>query len=161
MFINRWVDKENMVHIYSEILLSHKKEQNNAIFSNMDGPRNYHTKWGKSEDERWIPYDITYLFSSVQLFSCIRLFETPWIAARQASLSITNSQSLLNSCPLSQWCHPTILSSVIPFSSHLQSFPAWGSFLMSQFFTSGGQSIRVSASASVLPMYIKDWFPLG
>ena len=161
MFINRWVDKENMVHIYSEILLSHKKEQNNAIFSNMDGPRNYHTKWGKSEEERWIPYDITYLFSSVQLFSCIRLFETPWIAARQASLSITNSQSLLNSCPLSQWCHPTILSSVIPFSSHLQSFPAWGSFLMSQFFTSGGQSIRVSASASVLPMYIKDWFPLG
>ena len=124
MFINRWVDKENMVHIYSEILLSHKKEQNNAIFSNMDGPRNYHTKWGKSEEERWIPYDITYLFSSVQLFSCIRLFETPWIAARQASLSITNSQSLLNSCPLSQWCHSTISSSVVPFSSHLQSSPA-------------------------------------
>ena len=66
-----------------------------------------------------------------------------------------------NSCPLSQWCHPTISSSVIPFSSHLQSFPASGSFQMSQFFTSGGQSIGVSASVSVLPMDIQDWFPLG
>ena len=66
-----------------------------------------------------------------------------------------------NSCPLSQWCHPTISSSVIPFSSHLQSFPAPGSFPMSQFFTSGGQSIGVSASVSVLPMNIQDWFPLG
>ena len=60
-----------------------------------------------------------------------------------------------NSCPLSQWCHPTISSSVIPFSSRLQSFPASGSFQMSQFFTSGGQSIGVSASASVLPMNIQ------
>ena len=65
-----------------------------------------------------------------------------------------------NSCPLSQWCHPTISSSVIPFS-RLQSFPASGSFQMSQFFTSGGQSIGVSASASVLPMNIQDWFPIG
>ena len=66
-----------------------------------------------------------------------------------------------NSCPLSQWCHPAILSSVIRFSSCLQSFPASGSFPVSQFFASGGQSIRVSASASVLPMNIQDWFPLG
>ena len=66
-----------------------------------------------------------------------------------------------NSCPLSRWCHPTISSSVIPISSHLQSFPASGSFLMSQFFTWVGQSIGVSASASVLPMNIQDWFPLG
>ena len=65
-----------------------------------------------------------------------------------------------NSCPLSRWCHPTILSSVIPFSSRLQSFPASGSFLMSQFFASGGQSIGASASAWVLPMNIQDWFPL-
>ena len=65
-----------------------------------------------------------------------------------------------NSCPLSRWCHPTISSSVVPFSSHLQSFPASGSFQMSQFFASGGQSIRVSASASVLPMDIQDWFTL-
>ena len=64
-----------------------------------------------------------------------------------------------NSCPLSQWCHPTISSSLIPFSCH-QSFPASGSFLMSQPFTSGGQSIGALASASVLPMNIQDWFPL-
>ena len=66
-----------------------------------------------------------------------------------------------NSHPLSRWCHPTISSSVIPFSSCLQSFPASGSFPMSQFFPSGGQSIRVSVSTSVLPMNIQDWFPLG
>ena len=66
-----------------------------------------------------------------------------------------------NSCPLSWWCHPTISSSVIPFSSHLQSFPASGSFPMSQFFASGGQSIGVSASLSVLPMNIQDWLPSG
>ena len=66
-----------------------------------------------------------------------------------------------NSCPSSWWCHPTISSSVIPFFSCLQSFPASGSFPRSQFFTSSGQSIGVSASASVLPMSIQDWFPLG
>ena len=66
-----------------------------------------------------------------------------------------------NSCPLSRWCHPTISSSIIPFSSHLQSFPASGSFPMSWFFTLGGQSIGVSASVSVLPMNIHDWFSLG
>ena len=66
-----------------------------------------------------------------------------------------------NSCPLSQWCHPTISSSFVPFSSCLQSFPASGSFQMSQFFTSGGQNVGVSASTSVLPMNIQDWSPLG
>ena len=66
-----------------------------------------------------------------------------------------------NSCPSNRWCHPTISSSVISFSSRLQSFPASGSFPISQFFASGGQSIGVSASASVLPMNIQDWFPLG
>ena len=65
------------------------------------------------------------------------------------------------SCALSQWCHPTISSSVIPFSSYLQSFPASGSFPRSQFFESGSQSIGVSASTSVLPMNIPDWFPLA
>ena len=73
----------------------------------------------------------------VQSLSHVRLFATPWIAACQASLSFTISQSLLKL--MSVRCHPTILSSVIPFSSCLQSFPAFGSFLMSQFFTSGGQ----------------------
>ena len=66
-----------------------------------------------------------------------------------------------NSCLLSRWCHPTISSSVIPFSSCPQSFPASGSFQMSQLFTSGGQSTGASASASVLPMNIQNWFPLG
>ena len=66
-----------------------------------------------------------------------------------------------NSCVLSRWCHPTISSSVIPFSSCFHSSRASGSFQMSQFFTSGGQSIAVSASTSVLPMNIQDWFPLG
>ena len=66
-----------------------------------------------------------------------------------------------NSRPLSRWCRPTISSSVVPFSSCLQSFPASGSFQKSQFFSSGGQSIRVSASASVLPMNTQNWSPLG
>ena len=66
-----------------------------------------------------------------------------------------------NLCPLTQWCHPTISSSVIPFSSLLQSFPASGPFPMSQFFPTGGQSIGTSASASLLPVNIQDWFPLG
>ena len=66
-----------------------------------------------------------------------------------------------NSCPSSQWCHPTISSSVVPISSCLQSFPASGSFPMSQFFTTGGQSIEASASASVLPMNTQDWSPSG
>ena len=66
-----------------------------------------------------------------------------------------------NSCPSCQWCHPTSSSSVVPFSSCLQSFPASGSFQMSQFFTSGGQSTGASASVSVLPMDIQDWIPLG
>ena len=83
----------------------------------------------------------------LQSFSNVQLFVTPWTAAREASLS--------------WWCHPTISSSVISFSSCLQSSPASGSFPMSQFFTSGSQSIGVSASTSVLPMNIQDWFPLG
>ena len=65
-----------------------------------------------------------------------------------------------NSCPSSQWCHPTISSSVVPFSC-FQSIPASGSFQMSPFFASGCQSVGISASASVLPMNIQDWFPLG
>ena len=73
----------------------------------------------------------------------------------------TISLSLLNSCLLSQWCHPTISSSVSPFSSCPQSFPASESFPVSQFFASGGQSIAASASASVVPMNIQGWFSLG
>ena len=71
------------------------------------------------------------------------------------------AEACSNSCPSNWWCHPTISSSVIPFSSCLQSFPASESFIMSQFFASGGQSIGITASAAVLPMNIQDWFPLG
>ena len=85
----------------------------------------------------------------------------PRTAACQASCPSPTPKAGSSSCPLSQWCHPTISSSVIPFSSCLQSFPASGSLPMSQFFASDGQSAGVSASASVLPMNIQDWFPLG
>ena len=95
-------------------------------------------------------------FSSAQLLSRVQLFANLWTACPSPTPGVYS-----NSCPLTQWCHPTNTSSVVPFSSHLQSFPASGSFHMSQFFASGGQSIGVSASASVLPMNIQDWFPLG
>ena len=97
-----------------------------------------------------VPGLYLFSFSSVQSLTHVRLFETAWTAACQASLSPTPGV-YSNSLPLSWWCHPTISSSVIPFSSCLQSFTASGSFPMSQFFASGCQSIGVSASASVLP----------
>ena len=100
-------------------------------------------------------------FSSDQLLSRVQLFVTPWIAARQASLSITNSQNLLKPMYIESVIHPTISSSVAPFSSCSQSIPALGSFPKSQLFTWGGQSIGVSVSASVLPMNTLDWSPLG
>ena len=100
---------------------------------------------------------------SVQLSSVAQswLLATPWTAARQASLSSPTPGAYSNSCALSWWCHPTISSSVVPFSSCPQSLPASGSFPMSQFFASGGLSIGASASASVLPMNTQDWSPLG
>ena len=91
-----------------------------------------------------------------QSLSCVQLFATPWTAVCQAYQSITNSQSLLKLMFIGSVTPSTISSSVIHFSSCLQSFPASGSFLMSQFFASGGQSIGVSASASVLPVTIQD-----
>ena len=117
--------------------------------------------------------------SFIQLFSC-KFWNNPTWSSVQFSCSIV-SDSLRphglqhprppcpsptpgvypDSCPLSRWCHPAISSSVIPFSSCFQSFPASGPFPRSQFFASGGQSIGVSASTSVLPMNIQDWSPLG
>ena len=90
-----------------------------------------------------------------------KLFATSWTAACRPPCPSPTPRVYSNSCPLSQWCPPTISSSGVPFSSRFQSFPASGSFQMSQFFASGGQSTGVSASASVLPMNIQDWFPLG
>ena len=100
-------------------------------------------------------------FSSVQSLSHVQLFVTPRSAARQASLSITNSQSLPKPMSISWWCHPTISSSAVPFSSFPQSFPTSESFPMSQLFASGGQSIGVSASTSDLPLNTQDRFALG
>ena len=103
------------------------------------------------------------IFSSVK-FSRSVVSDSLWPYGQQhASLPCPSLSPRFNpnSCPLSRWCHPTISSSVVPFSSCLQSFPASGSFPMSQFLESGGQSIGASASASVLPVNIQDWFPVG
>ena len=98
---------------------------------------------------------------SVQLLSRVWLFVAPWTAALQASLSFTISRSYSNSSPLNWWCHPTILSSVIPFFSSLLSFPASESLPMSWLLASGGQDIGASASALALSVNIQSWFPLG
>ena len=95
-------------------------------------------------------------FSSVQSLSRVQLFAISWTTARHPTPRVYP-----NSCPLSQWCHPTISSSVTLFSSCLPSFPESASFPMSQLFASGGQSIGVLASTSVLPMNTQDWSPLG
>ena len=96
--------------------------------------------------------------SSVQSLSCVQLFVTTWTTEHQASLSITNSRSS-DSRPSSQWCHPAISSSVVPFSSCPQSLPASGSFPVSQLFTWGGQSTGVSALALFLPKKSQGWSP--
>ena len=106
-------------------------------------------KWGK-------PLDHSVQLSRSVVSDCLWTHELQH--ARSPCPSPTPG-ACSNSCPLSWWCHPTILSSVIPFSSCIQSFPASGSFQMSQLFASDGQSIGVSASASVLPMNTQDWFP--
>ena len=107
----------------------------------------------------YISFKCTYCYCSVAQ-ACPNLV-TPWTEAHQAFLPSQSPRVCSNSSPLSQWSHPTILSSVIPFSSCLQSFPASGSFPMSWLFTSGGQNTGSSPSASVLPMSIRGWFPLG
>ena len=97
---------------------------------------------------------------SVQ-FSCSVVSDSLWPHGLQHARLPCASPSHSNSCPLSRWSHPAISPSVVLFSSHLQSFPSSGSFPMSQFFASDGQSIWASALGSVLPMNIQDWFPLG
>ena len=106
-------------------------------------------------------HDLTQ-FSSVQSLSRVQnSFQHHGLKHARLPCSTSTPRACSNSCPSSWWCHPAISSSVVPFSSCLQSFPASGSFPVSQFFTSGGQSIGVLASASVLPMNIQGWFPLG
>ena len=96
---------------------------------------------------------------SLQSLSRVQLFAIPWTTACQASCPSPTPGACSNSCPSTRWYHPTISSSVVPFSFCPQSFPASGSFPVSQLFVSGGQSI--GASASVLPVNIHDWLPLG
>ena len=107
---------------------------------------------------QWNTYGSNYsIFSSIQLLNHVPLFATPLTACSMPGLPVPSPtpRACSNSCPLGRCCHPTISSSVFPFS-HLQSFPASGSFQMSQLFASGGQSIGISASASVLPKNIQD-----
>ena len=133
----------------------HIKEQIQVSCSEVHESRACYTEWSKSETEQQMLYINAYIY--VQFKHSV-ISNT----LRPHGLHYTRPP-----CPspsqwtLSRWCHPTIAFSVICFSSCLQSFPAWGSFHMSQFFVSDDQSIAVSASASVLPMNIQDWFPLG
>ena len=110
---------------------------------------------------------IIFWFSNCQCFtqfSCTVVFNSlgpDWLQLARLQCPAPDPRACSNSCPSSQWCHPTISSSAIPFYSCLQSFPASESFPVSQFFSSGGLSYKVSASASVLPMTCEDWFPLA
>ena len=121
------------------------------------GTAGVNAAWGgkRSLGGRWA-CPLSWLFTvAVQLLGHARLFETHGLQHTRLPCPSPSPEVCSNSCPLSQWCHPAVSSSVIPFSSHLQSFPASGSFLMSQLFMSGGQSIGASASASVLSMNIQ------
>ena len=120
----------------------------------------------QSMSKSWKPLDLNTYFvvAVVQSLNQSVMSDSLWLHGLQhtwLSCPSPSSGACSNTCPLSWWCHPTISSSVGPLSSHLQSFPASLSFPMSQFFTSGGQTIGASASALVLPMNIQDWFPLG
>ena len=121
-------------------------------------PKNMEGK--EKQNQQW--YQIK-VFVAVQSLSHVQLFTTPWTTGQDTRLPYPSISAPVcsKSCPLSQWCHPTISSSVTTaFSFCLQSFPASGSFPVSQLFTSGGQSTGASASASVLLMNLQGWFPL-
>ena len=109
----------------------------------------------------FVNFQFIYNIGSAQPLRCPTLCEPMGFVNTRLPCPSPTPRACSNSCPLSRWCHPTISSSVVHFSSRFQSFPALGSFPMSQLFTSGGQSIGASVSASVLPMNIQDWFPLG
>ena len=130
------------------------------------GPFTQALSWMYLNLSWWPAHTLTLLSSELQSvvvwwLSPAQLFETSRTAAQQAPHPPLSLRVYPNSCPVSQWFHSIISSSVAPFSSYPQSFPASGSFPMSQLFASGGQIIGASASASGLPMNIQDWFPLG
>ena len=118
-----------------------------------------YSSWGRRVRHDWNRLAHTQVL--VQSLSCVRLLSLLGLQHSRLSCLSPTPGACSNSFPLSPWCHPTISSSVIPFSFRHQSFPASGSFPMSPFLASGGQSTGASASASVLPMNIQDWFPLG
>ena len=133
------------------------------LSSSVGFPGQYHLFWIGYEIHPFSPLlktkkNIILIMILVQSLSRVRLLGTPWTAL---PCPLPTPGAYSNSCPFSQWCHPIISSYVAPFSSCLQSFPAPGCLPLSQFFTSSGQSIGVSASASVFPVNIQDWFPLG
>ena len=132
----------------------------NKLTKTIDAGSQKHTHLAQNFDQV-LYWAKAHIFGSVQ---CSVMFDSLWPNGLQCARPPCPSPApgvCSNSCPLRRWCHPTNSSSVIPFSSHLQSFPASESFQMSLFFASGGQSIGVSASASVLPMNTQDWSPLG
>ena len=142
--------------------------QSRELCSELHGSLDGRGVWGKMDTCVCMaePFAVPLKLSqySVQFTSIAQLCPTLWPHGPQHTRPPCPSPTLgvySNSCPLSRWCYPTISSSDIPFFFCLQSFPASGSLPMSQFFASGGQSIGVSASASVLPVNIQDWFPLG
>ena len=116
---------------------------------------------GMSFFPAWSLTTLIFAIVVAQSLSHVWHVETPWLHHSRLPCLSPSPRACSNSCPLSQWCHPTISSSVIPFSSCPLCSPASESFQMSQLFASGGQNTGVSASASVLPMNIQDWFPLG
>ena len=155
---DKWTKKMWNIHtmgLYSVL----KKESKSAIGDNMDEPWGHYAKWNEpvTEDKSCA----SPIISSVQWLSRSDSLRPHEPQHTRPPCPSPTPGVYPNPCPLSQWCHPPISSSVVPFSSCPQSFPASGSFQMSQFFASGGQSNEVSASASVLPMNIQDWFPLG
>ena len=119
----------------------------------MIGRRNINNVRDVDQSVQWLSH--VRLFAANSLQSCL----TRGLQQTRLPCPSPTARACSNSDPLSRWCHPTISSSVVPFSSCPQSFPASGSFPISLFFASGGQSIGTSASASVLPMNIQDWFP--
>ena len=129
------------------------------------GAQNFHFSPSDIPDDHQSSYNwLSFILISFIHFSHSVMSDSLWPhGLQQARLSCQSPTpgAYSNLCPTQQWCHTNISSCVIPFSSHLQSFPALGSFPVSQFSASGGWSIGVSASASVLPMNIQDWFPLG
>ena len=157
ILLQYFLENVTLYHCHLNHLLCNKYRFRNPAPENYPHPKMVMgSNWTVSNYSRWF-------FSSVQ-FSCSVVSDSLWPHESQHAGPPCPSPTpgvYSNSCPSSQWSHPTISSSVIPFSSCPQSLPAWGSFPISQLFAWGGQSIGVSASASVLPVNTQDWSPLG